>query len=413
MNFNNLEKSDVEIYDLIRKEKERQNNTIEMIASENFASLSVMEAMGSYLTNKYAEGYPSKRYYGGCHVIDEVESLAIERAKELFNAEHANVQAHSGSSANMAVFFSVLKPGDVILSMRLDSGGHLTHGSKVNFSGKLYDVKFYDLDKNGYIDYEDIERKAKEYKPKLILAGASAYPRIIDFERISKIAKEVGAYFMVDMAHIAGLVATNLHPSPVPYADFVTSTTHKTLRGPRGGLILCKSEYKDLIDKSIFPGMQGGPLEHVIAAKAVCFKEAMQDSFKEYTKKVLENTKTLALELINYEFNLSTNGTDNHLILIDLTNKNITGKEAEVLLDDTGIAVNKNMIPNDTKSPQVTSGIRLGTAAITTRGFEKEDIIEVASIINDVITNKEVEKNKIRVRKLCDKYPLYSGEYES
>jgi len=413
MNFNNLEKSDVEIYDLIRKEKERQNNTIEMIASENFTSLSVMEAMGSYLTNKYAEGYPSKRYYGGCHVIDEVESLAIERAKELFNAEHANVQAHSGSSANMAVFFSVLKPGDVILSMRLDSGGHLTHGSKVNFSGKLYDVKFYDLDKNGYIDYEDIERKSKEYKPKLILAGASAYPRIIDFERISKIAKEVGAYFMVDMAHIAGLVATNLHPSPVPYADFVTSTTHKTLRGPRGGLILCKSEYKDLIDKSIFPGMQGGPLEHIIAAKAVCFKEAMQDSFKEYTKKVLENTKTLALELINYEFNLSTNGTDNHLILIDLTNKNITGKEAEVLLDDTGIAVNKNMIPNDTKSPQVTSGIRLGTAAITTRGFEKEDIIEVASIINDVITNKEVEKNKIRVRKLCDKYPLYSGEYES
>jgi len=413
MNFNNLEKSDVEIYDLIRKEKERQNNTIEMIASENFTSLSVMEAMGSYFTNKYAEGYPSKRYYGGCHVIDEVESLAIERAKELFNAEHANVQAHSGSSANMAVFFSVLKPGDVILSMRLDSGGHLTHGSKVNFSGKLYDVKFYDLDKNGYIDYEDIERKSKEYKPKLILAGASAYPRIIDFERISKIAKEVGAYFMVDMAHIAGLVATNLHPSPVPYADFVTSTTHKTLRGPRGGLILCKSEYKDLIDKSIFPGMQGGPLEHIIAAKAVCFKEAMQDSFKEYTKKVLENTKTLALELINYEFNLSTNGTDNHLILIDLTNKNITGKEAEVLLDDTGIAVNKNMIPNDTKSPQVTSGIRLGTAAITTRGFEKEDIIEVASIINDVITNKEVEKNKIRVRKLCDKYPLYSGEYES
>ena len=410
MNFENLVKVDEEIYNLVGKELEREQEGIELIASENFASKAVMEAMGSYLTNKYAEGYPAKRYYGGCQVVDEVEELARERAKTLFGAEHANVQPHSGSQANMAVYFTILQPGDTVLGMDLSHGGHLTHGSAVNFSGRLYNFVSYGVNKETeMIDYEQIRRLALEYKPKLIVAGASAYSRIIDFKKLKDICDEVGAYFMVDMAHIAGLVATGAHPSPVPYADFVTSTTHKTLRGPRGGLILCKEKYAKALDKNIFPGIQGGPLMHTIAAKAVCFKEALQPEFKEYINKVVKNCKVLAEELVKYDFKLVSNGSDNHLILVDLNNKDITGKDAEKLLDSIGITVNKNTVPNETKSPFVTSGIRIGTAAVTTRGFDEEDMKEVAALINDAIENKDenLSSLKNRVKALCSKHPLY------
>ena len=410
MNFENLVKVDEEIYNLVGKELEREQEGIELIASENFASKAVMEAMGSYLTNKYAEGYPAKRYYGGCQVVDEVEELARERAKKLFGAEHANVQPHSGSQANMAVYFTILQPGDTVLGMDLSHGGHLTHGSAVNFSGRLYNFVSYGVNKETeMIDYEQIRRLALEYKPKLIVAGASAYSRIIDFKKLKDICDEVGAYFMVDMAHIAGLVATGAHPSPVPYADFVTSTTHKTLRGPRGGLILCKERYAKALDKNIFPGIQGGPLMHTIAAKAVCFKEALQPEFKEYINKVVKNCKVLAEELVKYDFKLVSNGSDNHLILVDLNNKDITGKDAEKLLDSIGITVNKNTVPNETKSPFVTSGIRIGTAAVTTRGFDEEDMKEVAALINDAIENKDenLSSLKNRVKALCSKHPLY------
>lgn len=410
MNFENLVKVDEEIYNLVGKELEREQEWIELIASENFASKAVMEAMGSYLTNKYAEGYPAKRYYGGCQVVDEVEELARERAKKLFGAEHANVQPHSGSQANMAVYFTILQPGDTVLGMDLSHGGHLTHGSAVNFSGRLYNFVSYGVNKETeMIDYEQIRRLALEYKPKLIVAGASAYSRIIDFKKLKDICDEVGAYFMVDMAHIAGLVATGAHPSPVPYADFVTSTTHKTLRGPRGGLILCKEKYAKALDKNIFPGIQGGPLMHTIAAKAVCFKEALQPEFKEYINKVVKNCKVLAEELVKYDFKLVSNGSDNHLILVDLNNKDITGKDAEKLLDSIGITVNKNTVPNETKSPFVTSGIRIGTAAVTTRGFDEEDMKEVAALINDAIENKDenLSSLKNRVKALCSKHPLY------
>lgn len=410
MNFVNLKNEDKEICDLMEKELKRQEEGIELIASENFASEAVMEAMGSHLTNKYAEGYPGKRYYGGCGVVDQVEEIARNRAKELFGAEHVNVQPHSGSQANMAVYFTILKPGDTVLGMDLSHGGHLTHGSPVNFSGKLFNFVSYGVDsETERIDYENVRELALKHKPKLIVAGASAYSRVIDFEKLKEICDEVNAYFMVDMAHIAGLVAAGEHPSPVPYADFVTSTTHKTLRGPRGGLILCKEKYAKDLDKNIFPGMQGGPLMHVIAAKAVCFKEALDPSFKTYMKNVVLNCKELGEELVKYGFKLVSNGTDNHLILVDLTNKNITGKDAEILLDSIGITVNKNTVPNETRSPFVTSGIRIGTAAVTTRGFDVEAMKEIASIINEAIENKDSDLSelKIRVKTLCAKHPLY------
>jgi len=410
MNFENIKKEDKEIYDLIEKELHRQQKGIELIASENIVSKAVMEAMGSYLTNKYAEGYPGKRYYGGCYVVDEIEQIAIDRAKELFGAEHANVQPHSGSQANMAVYFTVLKPGDTVLGMDLSHGGHLTHGSPVNFSGRLYNFVSYGVDKETeMIDYENVRKIALECKPKLIVAGASAYARIINFAKFREIADEVGAILMTDMAHIAGLVAAGVHPSPVPYCDFVTTTTHKTLRGPRGGLILCKEKYAKDLNKNIFPGIQGGPLEHIIAAKAVCFKEALDPSFKEYAKNVVENCKELADQLISKGFKIVSGGTDNHVFLVDLNNKDITGKEAEALLDSVGITANKNTVPNETRSPFVTSGIRIGTAAITTRGFKKEDMAEIADIINQAIENREGDLSplKARVEALCDKYPLY------
>lgn len=408
--YNLVKNTDPEIAEAMKNELKRQQSKIELIASENFVSIAVMAAMGSPLTNKYAEGYPSKRYYGGCEYIDVVESIAIERAKKLFNAEHANVQPHSGAQANMAVYFAVLNPGDTILGMNLSHGGHLTHGSPVNFSGKLYNIVSYGVNpETETIDYDELLKLAKEHRPKLILAGASAYPRIIDFKKFKEIADEVGAYLMVDMAHIAGLVATGLHPSPVEYADFVTTTTHKTLRGPRGGMILCKEKYAKLIDKSIFPGIQGGPLEHVIAAKAVALKEAMSDEFKQYQMQILKNAKALSTELINRGFRLVSNGTDNHLMLVDLRNKNITGRDAEKRLDSLNITCNKNAIPFDPQSPMITSGIRLGTPAVTTRGFKEEDMIEVADIIHDALTNADSDQNILeRVKVLCDKYPLYS-----
>ncbi|MGG7144579.1 serine hydroxymethyltransferase [Clostridium nigeriense] len=411
MNFENLSKEDKVINELINKELKRQQDGIELIASENFASKAVMEAMGSYLTNKYAEGYPNKRYYGGCHVVDEIEDIARERAKELFGSEHANVQPHSGSQANMAVYLSVLEYGDTVLGMDLSHGGHLTHGSPVNFSGKLYNFVSYGVNKETEtIDYDEVRQIALKHKPKLIVAGASAYSRIIDFKAFRDICDEVGSYLMVDMAHIAGLVATGAHPSPVPYADFVTSTTHKTLRGPRGGMILCKEKYAKQLDKTIFPGIQGGPLIHTIAAKAVCFKEALDSSFKEYINNVVGNCSILANELKKYGFKIVSGGTDNHLILVDLNNKDVTGKDAEILLDSIGITVNKNTVPNETKSPFITSGIRIGTAAVTTRGFNEEDMKEIASIINDALSveNPNIESLKARVKTLCEKHPLYN-----
>ena len=410
MNFVNLKNEDKEICELMEKELKRQEEGIELIASENFASKAVMEAMGSHLTNKYAEGYPGKRYYGGCGVVDQVEEIARNRAKELFGAEHVNVQPHSGSQANMAVYFTILKPGDTVLGMDLSHGGHLTHGSPVNFSGKLFNFVSYGVDsETERIDYKNVRDLALKHKPKLIVAGASAYSRVIDFKKLREICDEVNAYFMVDMAHIAGLVAAGEHPSPVPYADFVTSTTHKTLRGPRGGLILCKEKYAKDLDKNIFPGMQGGPLMHVIAGKAVCFKEALDPSFKEYMTKVVNNCRVLGEELVNRGFKLVSDGTDNHLILVDLNNKDVTGKEVENLLDTIGVTVNKNTVPNETRSPFVTSGIRIGTAAVTTRGFEEEDMKVIAEIIDEAIQNREGDLSTLRekVEALCDKHPLY------
>lgn len=410
MEMQNIKRSDEEVFNIIERENLRQEHNIELIASENFTSKSVMEAVGSVLTNKYAEGYPHKRYYGGCEIVDEVENLARERMKKLFNAEHANVQPHSGSQANMAVYMTLLKPGDTVLGMNLSHGGHLTHGSPVNFSGKLYNFVSYGVNKDTeQIDYEELRKIAKESKPKLIVAGASAYPRIINFEKFREIADEVGAYFMVDMAHIAGLVATGEHPSPVPYADFITTTTHKTLRGPRGGAILCKEKYAKDLDKTIFPGMQGGPLMHVIAGKAVCFGEALRDDYKVYIKQVIKNAKALADELKSYGFRLVSGGTDNHLILVDLTTKNITGKDAEKLLDSVGITVNKNTIPFETLSPFVTSGIRIGTPAVTTRGFREEEMKKIAYFINYVIEHRDEDLTSVekQVRELCSNYPIY------
>lgn len=410
MNFDTLKDVDIDIFNAIKKEIERQQNKIELIASENFVSEAVMEAMGSQLTNKYAEGYPAKRYYGGCEYVDVVENLAIERLKKLFNAEHANVQPHSGANANMAVYFTVLKPGDTVLGMNLSHGGHLTHGSPVNMSGKYYNFVDYGVDKEiEIIDYEEVRRIAKQAKPKLIVAGASAYSRIIDFQRFRQIADEVGAYLMVDMAHIAGLVAAGLHPNPCEYAHFITTTTHKTLRGPRGGVILCKEEFAKKVDKAVFPGMQGGPLMHVIAAKAVSFKEALTDEFKTYQSQIIKNASKLAQELIKRGFRLVSNGTDNHLILVDLRNKNITGKEAEKLLDVVGVTVNKNTIPYDPQSPFITSGIRIGTPAVTTRGMKEEDMIEIANIIATIIDHpNQISEVQEMVGKLCAKFPLYS-----
>jgi glycine hydroxymethyltransferase len=409
-NFNSLKNTDEEIYNAIEKELNRERNKIELIASENFVSNSVMEAMGSYMTNKYAEGYPGARYYGGCEHVDVAESLAIERAKKLFGAEYANVQPHSGAQANMAVYFAVLQPGDTVLGMNLSHGGHLTHGSKVNSSGKLYNFIPYGVgEKTGRIDYDELEKIALECKPKLILAGASAYPREIDFKRIREIADKVGSIFMVDMAHIAGLVAAGLHQNPVEYADIVTSTTHKTLRGPRGGLILCREEYGKAIDKALFPGTQGGPLMHTIAAKAVCFGEALKPEFKEYQEQIVKNAKVLSDELVKLGFNLVSGGTDNHLMLIDLRNKGITGKELEERLDDIGITTNKNSVPFDTEKPMITSGIRIGTPAVTTRGFKEEEMVKIANLINMTVENYDDKKEEIRaeVAAICEKFPLY------
>ena len=409
----NLDVVDTEIQEAINKELSRQRDKLEMIASENIVSKAVMQAQGSVLTNKYAEGYPGKRYYGGCEYVDVVEQLAIDRAKKLFGAEYANVQPHSGAQANTAVYFALLQPGDTILGMNLTDGGHLTHGSPVNISGKYFKIIPYGVDKETErIDYDELERLAKEHQPKLIVGGASAYSRVIDFERMAQIAKSVGAYFMVDMAHIAGLVAAGLHPSPVPYADVVTTTTHKTLRGPRGGLILCRdAEFGKQFNKAIFPGIQGGPLMHVIAAKAVAFKEALSDEFKVYQQQVLNNAKALADELVKKGFRIVSGGTDNHLMLVDLRSKNITGKEAQFLLDEIGITANRNTIPFEPLSPFVTSGIRLGTPALTTRGLKEEDIREVADIIADVIENREdsavIETTKAKVQAICKKFPLY------
>ena len=400
---------DAEVGAAIDAEYTRQKEGIELIASENVASPAVMAAMGTVLTNKYAEGYPGKRYYGGCQCVDVLEDIARERACKLFGAEHANVQPHSGAQANMAVYFAFLKPGDTVLGMNLAHGGHLTHGSPVNMSGAFFNFVPYGVSDDGYIDYDVLEQLAKENNPKLIVAGASAYPRVIDFKRISEIAKSVGALFMVDMAHIAGLVAAGEHPSPVPYADIVTTTTHKTLRGPRGGMILCKEEYAKAIDKAIFPGTQGGPLEHIIAAKAVCFGEALKPEFKEYQKQVVKNAKALEKKLLEEGINLVSGGTDNHLLLLDLRSNGITGKELEHRLDEVHITANKNAIPNDPEKPFVTSGIRLGSPAVTTRGFKEPEMEKIAVWIKDVITDFEGNKERIakEVLDLCEQFPLY------
>lgn len=406
MNFDLVEKYDIDLYNAMMEEKERQNINIELIASENFVSEAVLQAMGSHLTNKYAEGYPGKRYYGGCEFVDKVENLARDRAKKIFGADHANVQPHSGSNANFGVYFSVLKPGDKILGMDLSHGGHLTHGSPVNMSGSYFNVVFYGVNKETEtIDYDQVREIAKREKPKMIVAGASAYSRFIDFKAFREIADEVGAYFMVDMAHIAGLVAAGLHPNPVEYADFVTTTTHKTLRGPRGGMILCKSEFAQKIDKAIFPGIQGGPLMHVIAAKAVCFKEAMEDDFKIYQQQIVNNAKALSTELMNKGFRIVSGGTDNHLMLLDLQNKGLTGKEAEKMLDEIHITTNKNTIPFDPQSPFVTSGLRIGTPAVTTKGMKEAEMAELADIIDCSLTKKQPEEEiRNRVLGLTSKF---------
>ena len=403
------EEKDKEIFDAINKETQRQRDHVELIASENFVSKAVLEAMGSTLTNKYAEGYPGKRYYGGCEHIDVVESIAIERLCELFGAEHANVQPHSGANANMAVYLAALKPGDTVLGMSLSEGGHLTHGSPVNISGEYFNFVSYGIDsETGKIDYDEVAKIAKKHNPKMIVAGASAYPRTIDFEKFAKIAKDVKAYLMVDMAHIAGLVATGEHPSPVPYADFVTTTTHKTLRGPRGGAILCKKEHAKKINKAVFPGLQGGPLEHIIAAKAVCFKEALEDDFKEYSKQIIKNAKAMAEVFVEKGVNLISGGTDNHLLLLDVRNFNITGQEAENMLSEVNITTNKNSIPNDPESPFVTSGIRIGTPAITTRGMKEDACKKVAELMVETFKKErpaaDIQKD---VLNLLKEYPLY------
>ena len=412
MYFNYLEKADPEITAAIKREINRQETKIEMIASENFVNYEVMEAAGSALTNKYAEGYPGKRYYGGCEFVDEVEEMARERAKQIFGAEHANVQPHSGANANTAVYQAILEYGDTVLGMDLSNGGHLTHGSPVNISGKSYNFVPYGLDEETEtIDFDNVRELALKHKPKLIVAGASAYPRIIPFEKFREIADEVGAILMVDMAHIAGLVAAGLHPNPVDYAEIVTSTTHKTLRGPRGGLILCRQEYAKAIDKAIFPGTQGGSLMHIIAAKAVCFKEAMEDGFREYQQQVLKNAGALAKALNSKGFELVSGGTDNHLVLVKLVNKGVTGKLAENLLDEANITTNKNAIPNDPQSPFVTSGLRLGTPAMTSRGFKEDDVSKTVEAIALVIDNPEdasaMEQARAIVKELTDKYPLH------
>lgn len=408
-----LESFDPEVSAAIRRETERQEYNLELIASENFVSEAVLEAQGSVMTNKYAEGYPGKRYYGGCSQVDVVENLAIERAKQLFGADHVNVQPHSGSQANMAVYFSVLKPGDTILGMNLSHGGHLTHGSPANFSGKLFNVVFYGVSpETEVIDYDEVERLARENKPKMIVVGASAYPRIIDFQRFRKIADAVGAVIMVDMAHIAGLVAAGLHPSPVPHAEFVTTTTHKTLRGPRGGMILCREEYAKVLNSNIFPGIQGGPLMHVIAAKAVAFKEALTPEFNAYQQQIVKNAKALADALTGRGLRLVSGGTDNHMMLLDLTETGLTGKVAEEALDRAGITVNKNTIPNETRSPFVTSGIRIGTPAATTHGLKEAEMELVGGFISEALKNTENPEGlagiKQKVNELMRRFPLYA-----
>ncbi|ASF40894.1 serine hydroxymethyltransferase [Halobacillus halophilus] len=410
--MNQVKSTDAEVFAAIQDERDRQQNNIELIASENFVSEAVMETMGSVMTNKYAEGYPGRRYYGGCEHVDVVENLARDRAKELFGADHANVQPHSGAQANMAVYFTVLDHGDTVLGMNLNHGGHLTHGSSVNFSGKLYNFEEYGVEENDErINYEAVLKKAKEVQPKLIVAGASAYPREIDFAKFREIADEVGAYLLVDMAHIAGLIACGLHSNPVPHAHFVTTTTHKTLRGPRGGMILCQKEFAKKIDKNVFPGMQGGPLMHIIAAKAVSFKEALQPEFKDYSKQIIANAKRLGESLVDKGVDIVSGGTDNHLLLLNLQKKGLTGKVIEKALDDIGITTNKNTIPFDTESPFVTSGIRIGTAAVTTRGFKENEMDEIADLIAFTLEHHENEEKMKeaaeRVRELTSRFPLY------
>lgn len=411
MHLEHIRKTDPEVFNFIEKELNRQQSKLELIASENFTSLAVMEAQGTVLTNKYAEGLPGKRYYGGCEYYDEIEKLAIERAKKLFGAEHVNVQPHSGAQANFAVFLAALTPGDTILGMSLDQGGHLTHGSKANVSGKWFRAIFYGVNENGFIDYDELEKIAKTEKPKLVIAGASAYSRTIHFDKFKSICDSVGAMLMVDMAHIAGLVACGLHPSPFPYADFVTTTTHKTLRGPRGGMIFCKQKYSKQIDSAVFPGSQGGPLMHVIAGKAVALKEALMPEFKTYQSTVIENAKTLAKTIINNGIDIVSGGTDNHLLLVDLRKVNLTGKEAETILDSCGITCNKNTIPRDPQSPFVTSGIRLGTPAVTTRDMRKKEMELLGEIIANLLkdpNNEKIKENTKRtVESLCKNFPLY------
>jgi glycine hydroxymethyltransferase len=414
MNLENVKRTDPQVYESIMDELKRQQNKLELIASENIVSKAVLEAQGSVMTNKYAEGYPGKRYYGGCEHVDVAEDLAIQRAKELFGADHANVQPHSGSQANMSVYFSILEPGDTYLGMSLPHGGHLSMGSPVNFSGKLYKVVAYGVRQDTHrIDYDEVRDLAKKNKPKLIIAGASAYPRIIEYKTFKEIADEVGAYFMVDMAHIAGLIAAGLHPSPVPYADFVTTTTHKTLRGPRGGMVLCKEQHAKTLNSRVFPGMQGGPLMHVIAAKAVAFKEALMPEFKEYQKQIVKNAAAMADELMALGFNLVSGGTDNHLMLVDLTNKDVTGKDAQEFLDKAWITANKNTIPFETKSPMVTSGIRLGTPALTSRGMKENEMRIVARLIGKVVDAKGdaavIEQVRKEVGELTARFPIYEG----
>ncbi len=412
IDYTALKNSDPELYEGLMKELSRQRNNIELIASENFVSESVMLAAGSFLTNKYAEGYPAHRYYGGCQYVDIAENIAIERAKKLFGAEHANVQPHSGANANFAVYFAVLNPGDTIMGMSLAHGGHLTHGSPVTVSGKYFNAVGYGVsEKTGTIDYDDLEKQVKEVKPKIFVCGASAYPRIIDFKRIREICDSVGAYMMVDIAHIAGLVAAGLHPSPVPYADFVTTTTHKTLRGPRGGMILCKEQYAKLIDKAVFPGTQGGPLMHIIAAKAAAFGEALKPEFKEYQQKIVNNAKAMSNKFLSLGIKLVSGGTDNHLMLLDLSDREVTGKDLERMLDEVNITVNKNAVPFDKRSPFISSGVRIGTPSITSRGFNEEDCEKIAELITLIIEKKELAYDEVRkeVQKLIDKHPLYEG----
>ena len=412
VNFDVIRAVDPEIAELTEKELRRQQHHLELIASENMVSEAVMEAMGSHCTNKYAEGYPGKRYYGGCEFVDEIETLAIERAKKLFGADHANVQPHSGAQANAAVYLAFLEPGDRILGLDLSHGGHLTHGAKVNSSGKYYESYFYGVDpETEVIDYDKMREIALEVKPKMIVSGASAYPRIIDFKKIREICDEVGAYMFVDIAHIAGLVATGLHPSPVPYADVVTTTTHKTLRGPRGGLILCKEEYAKKVNSAVFPGNQGGPLMHIIAGKAVCFKEALDPSFKEYQQQVIKNAKVMADRFIENGFKVISGGTDNHLMLVDVTPFGVNGRDVQNLLDQANITLNKNTIPNEQLSPQLASGVRIGTPAITTRGMKEEECIYIADLITELIKGGEDKIGEIQAKviELCDRFPIYAN----